>query len=54
MRHSVVLDNLDEKWFAYVILSQFNPEKLGGNKLEVKDDTMHYHNVHELQAYAQD
>jgi hypothetical protein len=46
------MHNLDEKGFLYAMLSQLNPEKWGGNKLEVKDDVMHYRNDHELHVYT--
>jgi hypothetical protein len=42
MRDSVIIHNLDYKGFVYAILSQLNPEKWGGKKLEEKDGTMHY------------
>jgi hypothetical protein len=49
------MHNLDNKRFVYYVLSQLNPEKWGGNKLEEKEnDYNYYHNNKELQAYAQD
>jgi hypothetical protein len=49
------MHNLDNKGFVYAVLSQLNPEKWGGNKLEEKEDEpMYYRNDEELKVYAND
>jgi hypothetical protein len=48
------MHNYDQREFVYAILSQLNQQKWGGNKLEEKDDKIHYRKDEELQVYAKD